>query len=382
MLEWNLAPQNMADNKETTCANKLTQVIRDIPYFQQFRRCLLEAIFFGKYGVQLLGKWDYSLGYRRMIIADWYPVNGDKIVFKYDGTPGILINPSYKVPTSELTERGPAHFLTADQQDAFIYHKFEPEDAGYYQPQFAGSVHGSGMRGRIYWYWWLRNNIQKFMMSFLKKLGNGFLLAGYESGNVSSQQATQFAIEKQEGNNVLYVPLKPGGSLDTVIKHLPISTTGTDMQWTVITGINEMIRSAILGEDLTTRSSATGLGSNLAEQHGVTADERIKYDATDLETPMNKLVHVLNKKNCPMNPPPRFQHLADKRNPDMTMGTADFAMKAGLAIPQSWIKDQLGIPDPVNNEPVLALVQPQQATAVGNTPGGTPMVGPSGPAGG
>src|SRR5262245_40676724 len=95
-MEWMLNPQNKQDQSQKFWSQKLTKILEDIPYFQQFKRNLLEAIFFGKYGVQPLCKWDYSLGYKRMIVKKWYPIHGDKIVFKWDGRPGILINPVYR----------------------------------------------------------------------------------------------------------------------------------------------------------------------------------------------------------------------------------------------------------------------------------------------
>lgn len=382
LLEWQLEPQNPASESEKVFAEKLTKIIKQIPYLQQMKRCMLDAMFFGKSAVQILPKWDYSLGYKRMIIKKWMPIHGDKIVYKYDGTPGILVNATYKSKQVEPTERGPAYFLNLVEQDSYLIHRFEPEDATYYRPEFAGSVYGSGLRGRVYWWWWLRTNLQKFLMNFVKKAGNGYLLVAFPQGNAKARSNAQQQIEGQEGNNILYIPVnnQNGDTIDKVVQHVQVSLTGADFQWTIITGINEMIRQTILGENMTTQSASTGLGSTQGDQHGITADERVKYDATDLETPMQDLVNVLNKYNCPGNPPPTYVHLADKRNPQEIMAAAQFGLQAGMAIPTTWVQDQLGIPKQIANEPVLATVQPMQATAVGNTPSGTPMAGPSGPA--
>ena len=379
-LEALIKPRNAANRGDVAGCEKVTKLLHRAPYLQQLKRNLMEAVFFGKYGVQLLCKWGNNPQVRDMEIVDWYPVHGDKIVFKWDRTPGILINPAYRGVSWENTERGPAHFLTPKEQESFVWHEFEQEDSSYYQPELAGQVHGSGMRGRIYWYWWLKQNAQKFLMNFLKKAGNGFLLVSYPSGNTSAKAAAQRAIEGQDGNNVIYVPvdLKNGETIDKVITHIPVQMTGAQLQWTVITGINALIRASILGETLTTGASNTGMGSNLGMQHGMTADERKKYDATDLETPMQKIVNMLFAYNCPTMMPGKYEHLIDKRNPQETMNAVGTAMQVGLAVPQGWFQDELGIPSPVNGEPVLAQVQPMQATAVSNTPAGTPMVGGAG----
>lgn len=380
LLDWQLEPVDPNNRLQQLAAEKLSQVIRDIPYVQQISRTWMEAVFFGKYGVQPLFKWDFSLGHQRMVVRDWYPVHGDKIVFKWDGTPGILVNATYP-GSKEFCERGPVHFLNSQEEESFIWHSFEPEDASYYNPKSAALVHGSGMRGRIYWYWWLRQNVQRFMMNFVKKLGNGYLLVAYPSGNPAAKQAAKNAVEGQEGNNVIYVPvnIQNGETIDKVIKHVDMNMTGANMQWTIVTGINELIRSAILGESLTTEAHPTGLGSSAAEQHGMTADDRTRYDARDLETPWQKLVNVLNRKNCIGTPPPRFRFLCDKRNPGEVMAATDKAMEWGIAVGETWVQQNLGIPKPKPGEATLAKIQPMQATAVGNTPAGTPMVGASGP---
>jgi hypothetical protein len=383
LLEWNIDPLDAGDRLQVACASKLTNVFKDIPDFQQMKRCLLDAMFFGKSGVQLLFKWDYSLGYKRMIVSDWYPVHGDKIIFKYDRTPGILVNATFQSAGVEYTDRGPAKFLNVVEQDAILIHKFQPEDAGYYRPEAGGMRFGSGMRGVIYWWWWLRQNLQKYLMNFVKKVGNGFLLVGYPTGNKVARLAAQAAVEGQEGNHVIYTPVdyKNGETLDKVIMHVPTNLSGADFQWTIITGINEMIRQYILGEGMSTMAANTGLGSNQGDQHGMTADERVKYDANDLETPMNKLLKLLWKYNAPPGVPcGRYTTLADKRQPQEIMQSVQFALDSGMAVPQSWVQDQMGIPSPLNNEAVLTKVQSMQPTAVGNTPTGTPMAGSSGPA--
>lgn len=373
-------PKNHTDQIQVAAAKKVQGIIDEIPYVQQLLRCWMEATFFGKYGVQLLCKWDKNPNVRRMVVYDWFPVHGDKIVYKWDGTPGVLINPSYTQKSWEYTELGPAHFYTPEEQQGFIVHHFEPEDSSYYQPEFAGSVKGSGYRGRLYWWWWLRNNAQKFVMNFLKKAGNGFLLVAYNMSNPAAKAASQRAIEGHDGNNVIYVPvnIKEGEKLDNVIQPVQMQMNGAQLMWTIITGINQLIRMSILGESLTTEAQDTGLGSNLGEQHGMTGDERKKYDATDLETPMQQLTNMLYLYNCPTIPPAKFSFLIDKRNPKETMEAVGMAMQVGLPVPQGWFQDELGIPSPEKNEPVLAQIQPMQATAVENTPAGTPMAGQAG----
>ncbi len=385
-LEWQLEPRNPTDPIEKQLAQDITEIIEDIPNLQQLRRCLLDALWWGRSAVELVFDWDFTInGQKRMIVRDWNPIHGDSLVFKWDGTLGYLVGAQMagREGVHPIEGRGGlVRFLTQDQEQCVLVHKFEPMPADYFKPEMAGSIKGTGYRGRVYWYWWLKHNLMRIMFDFLRKVGNGFFLAGYAAGNRTELANMKAALEQQEGASILYVPVDQNRTLEDVLKHLPVSMQGADFQWTIIQSLNEIIRQTILGEEGTTRSMPTGLGSGQSSSHGMTADERVKYDAVDLETPMQKLVNVIARYMKPGVRPPRFQHLADKREPGEVMAAVSQALQWGLTIPKTWVQEQLGIPEPNEGDETLSLIQQQQAAALNAAPAGVPMEGQPGPAAG
>lgn len=384
-LESQLEPRNPSDPQQHRLKEVLTEVLEDIPDLQQFRRHLLEAVWKGKSGVQCAFAWDFSAGDRRLVVRDWLPVDGDSIVFKFDGTPGILVNPTMLgQPGVERIEHrgGAALFPDAFDRQALVVHEFEREPATYWRPEMAGSVHGSGYRGRVYWWWWLKHNLQKFLFDFLRKAGNGFFLAGYAAGNREELDAMHEALDGQAGQPTIYVPVDQSRDLSKTLVHLPVSLSGSDMQWNIIREINAMIRGAILGESMANEAAPAGIGGGNADHMGMTDDERVRYDARDLDTPMQKLVNVLARYTMPGVRPPRYQHLADKRQPGEVMQAAMWFMNAGGTVPKSWAQEQLGIPEATEGEETLGMVQQQQGVALNSVPAGTPMAGQPGPAAG
>lgn len=383
--EWMLEPVDPTDPEQEALADDLTGVIERIPRFQQMLRTLLDAFFPGRSGVQLVYEWDKDAagrGERLMAVRDWTPIHGDTLVFRYDGTIGYLVNPSLLGQPGVQTisgRGGVAKFLTPEEEQCVLVHEFEPEAQSYFRPEMAGSVHGSGYRGRIYWLWWLKQNIHRVLMDFLRKVGNGFFLAGFEAGNRDEKSALQKAMEQQAGLAVMYVPVTANRGLDDTLKHLPISLEGSGLQWKIVEAINQIIRDAILGETNANSPAPVGIGGQNAEQRGMGDDERVKYDAKDLETPMQKLVNVLARHSKPNVKPPRFKFLCDKRSPEEFMGCVNNAMQWGLTVGESEVRDVLGLPEPKENDRVLSLVQAQQATALGAVPAGVPMAGTPGP---
>jgi len=382
-LDWTIEPLDEANPVEAAAAVKIKNIIRRTPNFQQFKRCLLEALFYGRYGLQLLYEWNFDTGEREMIIRDWSPVNGDKIVFKFSGQPGILVNAGFYGGTTEATGRGLAHFFTPEEQETFLWHEFEPEDCDFYDGLQAGSVHGVGFRGRLYWFWWLRNNLTTILMDFLQKVGNGFTVFYYEQGNEQSKLDVKAAAESQIGNNVFLFPRNRDGATPYAgagVERREVSMSGAEVFIQLFNLLNSLLRGYIMGETLTTDTAATGLGSGVAEAHESTAERRTKYDAVDLDETLQKLVNVLYRYNCPGVPPGRFHHAVDKPNVAEFMQAAQFAYEMGMALDEDDTREKLGLPKPEEGHSVISKVAPMQPAAVNQIPQGTPMAAPQLPA--
>jgi hypothetical protein len=338
--------------------------------------------FFGRSAVQWKTAWDYSLGYKQLVVADWSPIHPDSIVFKYDGDVGTLVNMTAYEGTTDLTPRGAAHFFTPDERELIIVGEFEPESVDYFDADMAGAIKGLGYRGTLYWLWWLREKLTAILMDFLEKVGMGVTIFFYEAGNPKSKDEVTAAAKNQIGNNVFIFPRDRDGRSaysGPGIERVEVSMRGAETFLNIWNMLNGLMRFAIMGETGTTEATATGLGSSVGDQHGMTADQRIKYDAVDLEATLQQLVNTLNRWNCPGDPPPLFKFLVDKRNPQEFMTSIQFAMQAGLTVAENDVRDELSLRKPDPGEATLGGPQPLQPSAVGGIPGGVPMTGPAGP---
>jgi hypothetical protein len=346
----------------------------------------MDSMFIGKSANQVTYKWTYEntkwWGKKVAAVNNWTPVHGDKLHFKFDGTPGIMVHSSERdKPGVEFADYwGPVKFFNQKEQEQLFWMEFEPEDREYNKAELAAQVHGSGIRGRIYWLWWLKHNLTKDMFSFVRKVGNGFFLAGYASGNASERDEIEKGMTSQAGEHVIYVPISNNSTkISDVLTHLPVNLSGSEFMVSLGQQIDAKIRDAILGTGNANKAMPTGIGGSQAEQAGMTDDERVKYDAEMSEPAIQRLVNVLNRHTFPGFPPPTFSYLCDKRNPAEFMESIDRAMQWGLTVKESQVRDNLSLETPEKNEPTLSMVQSQQATAINAVPGGTPMVGSSGP---
>lgn len=382
-LEWQIEPIDPSDQKQVDNAYLLTECLNYTPRMQQLMWQLEWSKFYGRYGSFV--RYDYSKivkGRPCLTIADHFPVNGDKLIFKFDGTPGILINTAEFEGEWTPTSRGPAHFLSKEELETFLWLEFEPLDADYYDAQSAGRVHGEGFRGQLFWYWWVKSNLQSQMYDFLQKLGQGFTVFYYEAGNEQSMLDVKQAAENQIGNNVYLFPRNRDGQSAYAgpgIVYTPIPMQGSNFFFELIKYIDDVMTDFILGETLTTSVGATGMGSGVAQAHEDTADDRVKYDARNLEWPMQRLLDVLNRYNCPGNPCPKFKFMVDKRNPAEYMEAVSFAVNLGLDVDEDDVRKTLALPRPQPGHSVLNKLGSLDPTATNMTPQGVPIAGDPGP---
>jgi hypothetical protein len=382
-LPWHIEADDESDSYQKMMVTEAKKIFQRIPTFLDVKRWLLEAIWFGKYGIQMAFDWDFTAGFKRMLVTEVMPVMGDKIVFTFGGRPGFLVHGAYQGPRV-MTDMGMAHLLTPVERQQVLIHTFEPEDADLMQGDFAGQRFGYGVRGRIYWWWWQRNIVTQWMFDFLQTIGvGGLMVYYYEEGNAESLAAAAEAANTQQSSQAILMPRRRNlqGGVDEVteVDRVEASTAGVQLIYDVIVNyFNQVIRDYILMERLTTRTGSTGLGSGVSSAHERTAADRQKYDAESMdETLTRDLLWVIQRKTWPKCPPERaplrFVSEVDKPDPEAYMRAAKMFMDMGGTVAEDPARAVIGFAKPKQGEPILAgrpVVDALGALPGGQQPGG------------
>jgi hypothetical protein len=399
-LSWHLEPEDPLDSNQAVAADGLTQAINQIPYRQQYRRQLLEALWYGRYANQCIFEWNFSKGYRRLMVRRHIPVNGDKLVFRFSGQVGILVHPTWEGATS-LTDRGRAHFFTPREREALTLHMFEPEDADFFEGEMAGSIYGTGIRGRIYWFWLLRTYVLAWLMDYLERVGaGGFTVYYYEHGSDASYKEVKARAEEQFRHNTVLMPrYRDNTTGGPGIDRIEANNAGAQLLQALITGyFDDNIRLYILGQNLSSGTAPTGLGSGVADLHAGTFARRVKYDSIDLcNSESYDLVKILNKYTYAGNPSPLMVPDVDLPNADEVMESALLYYNMGGQVDADAVRAVLGLPRPGPGHAILSsantqaqqmaaqaqaqqmLAQQQAAQGGGGEGGGQPPPESSGP---
>lgn len=386
LLNWHLEPEDENSQEQKDLADELKKIVSRIPRFMQWREVLSKATWHGRYAIQHRIRWNDVGGRQRVLPTAWSPINGDKLVFRYDDGSGrhdpdqigIRVGQGYRAgdyirgfssKQVESTERGLAYFLTPAERTTVALHKHMVEDGTFENPNDAGKIHGVGIRSRIYWEWFQKQNCLAWVMEYLERSAAGIEIWYYPWGNKEAEAATRDAAQNRIGNNrnIILVP-KPLGDEGNAygVDHVEPGLAGVEMVFNVLDKyFGHRIKRYVLGQTLTSEADATGLGSGLAELHLATFLDIVKYDATNLEeTITTDLIEPIKNWNFPAAKKHRIKFVIETQSTDAKDKLDGYrqAWEMGARIRETDVMEAVGAAIATEQDAVL---QSPQFTGVG-----------------
>ena len=399
LLNWHIEPEDDKSQEQKDLAAEMTKIMKCIPRFTEYRRVLLEALWYGKYAIQHQYGWQQIGGKMRCLPTPghpgeygWKPINGDKIVFRFEdpdlpagafpGQMGIrvntsrwgvgqLINKRWKVESIAATERGMAYFLSKEEMKLLALHRHMVEDAAFEDMKSAGFLNGVGIRSRIYWEWVQKQETLRFLMEYLERSAGGIELWHFPSGNKDAKDQVKEAALNRLGNsrNIMLVPIPAGEDGNQYgCQIIEPGMAGVDLLKDLLERyFGHRIKRYILGQTLTSEADATGLGSGVADAHIDTLMQIVTYDATNLEETITQ--HTLRPMqgwNFPKSRNIRLRFVIRTEDEDMAEKLEAYqkAWTMGARLRAKDVMDMIGAAMPMGDEEVLSN-QGQQGQEMG-----------------
>lgn len=387
LLDWHLEPEDEKSHDQKDLCKQIEKIIRQMRRFTEYRRVLMEAIWYGRSAIQHSWNWKSVGGKMRLMPwpnlqtqedLGWSPIHGDKLVFRFDdgtfdhipGQVGIRVGARFGpldrimdnrwADRIEPTDRGPAYFLQNYEREMLAIHKHMIEDGAYEDGIDAGTIHGVGIRSRIYWAWNQKQTMLAFLVQYLERSAGGIEIWTYPMGNKDALLKVQAAAKaRSEGqNNVVFVP-KPIGEDGQAygLEFIEPGMQGIEMLKDILQSyFGHQIKRYILGQILSSETDATGLGSGVADLHLDTLLQIIKYDATNLEeTITHELVRRIKDWNWPSARGIDIRFKIDTEDEDIEGKLAAYAeaYQMGLRIKAKEMYDLIGATIPQDGDEVL-----------------------------
>jgi 8-oxo-dGTP pyrophosphatase MutT (NUDIX family) len=375
LLNWHLEAEDENSPLQKKLVDDLTAIIRRTSRFVEYRRSLQEAVWFGRSAINNLFNWDYVHGQQRLIVRKWRPINGDKLLFRQDipgvneegwdpdqigirvagnFKPGDLVGPHKVV----ATDQGMGYFLEDWERRAIVLHKHMVEDAAYESPIDAGAIHGVGVRSRIYWAWYQKQEALAMLVEYLERVGQGFTIWYYPLGNPEGKEKAEAAAMESHQNNNILVPIPEGEEKSQYgIDRIEPNAAGVESLKSIVHDLfGHQIKRYILGQILSSESEATGLGSGVADLHLETFNQIIRYDATNLEESLTTdFVEPLKLFNFPGSQRVYVRFVIDTESPEVEkkLQAYQMAWEMGLKLKPAEVAGMIGSSIPTDGEEAL-----------------------------
>ena len=397
LLDWHLEPEDENSPEQIALVEELTKILSRISRFTEYRFNLLHAIWYGRYAVQHRYRWQDIGGKMRVLPAPhadnpgWLPINGDKLVFRFDdgtnsGTAdqvgirvGGHLHGAERVSGRwdvEQTQDGLAYFVKDWERSLLAIHKHTIEDAAWEAERDAGSIHGVGVRSRIYWDWFQKQECLAFLMEYLERSAGGIEIWYYPQGNAEAEAKARTAAEERIANqrNIVLVPKPMGDDAHAFgVEVIEPGMGGIDALQNILNEYyGHRIKRYILGQTLSSEAQATGLGSGLADLHLDTFLQIIKYDSINLEeTITHQLVKVIKDWNFPSakNIHVDFKIDVEQQDASEKLSAWQMAWQMGAKLKESDVMDLIGAAMPTEEDRVLEIPEEQPGMDGGMFPG-------------
>lgn len=386
--KWHIEGDDPKDPREKQAADLITAIIKRIPRFSRLRMNLRECDWYGKYGVDCLCERINHRGQSVYTVTNWKPIHGDKIIFRWDGTPAILVQASKashyrdKGATVINSDRGPAILLnTPSWRDGILIDTFEVADADWYEPDLAGAVQGLGLRHHVHWLWWLRAEVKANLLDYMSRVGAGGLtVVYYEAGNPESEEKARDIARELESGNTVICPRPAGTSQQTNgIERIEAGTGGAELLISINDSFfDDKIERLFVGQSASASSKSSGMGTHDTDLQADTKFQLIAGDASDLDdTLTSDLVAPLVRWNIP-GADFRLRFVTDLREPDndKKLEAVNKAYSMGVDFIKDEVRQLTGMGKPQPEDETLSQQQQQMnAMAMGGQPLGMPGQG-------
>lgn len=404
LLNWHLEPEDENDQLAKHLGAEVTKIIKRTPRFLELRRCLLEGIWYGRYGAALQYGSREIAGRRVLGVTRWEPRHGDKLVFRYDDGSGqykpdqvgIRLGAVGQIDTRPLglnrqqisyTDQGMVYWLAEWERKTLIVHKHTVEDGVFEDSYTSGRIHGVGVRSRIYWTWYAMVECLQRALEYLDRSAFGVELWRFPANNPRAKADTERAARNNVGGgrSIVMVPVFPGDQQDMYgVEHIEPGLQGVDRLLDVIkTYFGHKIKRYILGQTLTSEADATGLGSGVAEAHLATFGDIVAYDSRNLEETLTEdFVRWIQLWNFPGTERHFLRFVIDTESPnvDAKMKAYKAAWDMGLELKAADVLDVIGASMPVDGDKKLfnptivsGILQMSAGGTAGGAGGNTPV---------
>jgi phage gp29-like protein len=348
-VDWKIEPPRNADANEKANADYLTEILTDLPGFEDFMLGLMDAVGYGYSNVEI----EWQLAESQWLPKALTPRPASWFMINYDDQNDIRLR-DYSAGGAVLQPFG------------WVRHVHKAK---------SGYIARCGIHRVLAWPYLFKNYAIRDLAELLEVYGIPMRLGTYPSGVGADEKATLLRAVTELGHSAAGI-IPEGMKIE-----FPTITQGTNNpHQAMVDWAEKSISKAILGATLTSQADGKSSTNALGKVHNEVRHDLLASDARQVAATVTRdlLYPLLALNRGVIAAAWRIPRLVFDVRELADFGAYSTALPAlvniGTPVPVSWVQKKLGIPVPVGDEPLLV----QMSKAPTATPPPEPVPGLSG----
>lgn len=356
-LEWAIVPQDAEDPKQKAIAERISRIFEAIPRRSDFIRSLHEAIWYGTMATNMVYVRHPTMG---IAVKEWYPFHPDTICYDVRGNPGMRVGSAYAQGGGAVINIGfdsNVHIFDDTERRAVIIHRVFVNAPDFNDPNSSESIYrGVGARDVCWFMWLAKQEVLQDVLTYTERYAMGIRVGYYPMGNPDGQATMEKALGNLCNDNSVLLPHTGETKLfDIDIKEPSAGRAQIFME--LVNWLSGKLKEAILGQNLSSESGATGMGSGVANLHADTLSRIIRYHADTLADSLTNdfirpvcLMLGISEEDAGLV---RFAFAPERPDPKDRLEAIAKFVELGGDVEIEEVRDLLGLSKPREGAPIL-----------------------------
>ena len=356
-LEWSVICTDDKNEKGAAMARRISQIFSEMPRRSDFVRAMHEAVWYGNAACNLVYEKDTRLVVR---VKEWYPFHPDTLAYDQRGNLAMRVGADYSAhgPSSQnIGFDARVHIFNEQERKAVVLHRVFINAPDFNDPNSSESIYrGVGARDVCWFMWLAKQEILQDAISYAERYAMGIRVGRYPLGQDQGREMMEQVLANLTNDNSVLLPMSGMDKLYDVEILEPNAGRAT-VFLDLVNWFSGKIKESIVGQNLSSESAATGLGSGLANLHADTLSRIIRYHADALADSMTqdfvRVIAMMLGASMEEAACLRFEFAPERPDPKERLEAIKSFVELGGKVSEREVRDLLGLSEPDADEPTL-----------------------------
>lgn len=356
-MNWTVTSDNAKDERLTDLCVQIKAAIKSSPRLTDMFRYLHEAIWYGCCAINII----YDRNDDGIVIKEWRPFHPDTLAFDAYGNLAMRVGTAYYNDGPSVTDIGfdsRVHIFDEDERRAICLHRSFVMPPDFDDPWVTDKQYrGFGARDVAWFMWLAKQEVLQDALTFAERYAVGIRKGWYPMGNAEGRAVMEGVLANLVNDNSVLLPKTGDDKLFDIEIMEPTSGGNLGVFMELLNWLSGKLKECIVGQNLSSESSATGLGSGVAELQGNTLSRIMRFHADALSDSITRdIVRVIAKmlgasdSECSKI---NFRFSEERVDVADRLEALERYIEMGGTVIDNEVRDMLGLGDPKPGEAVL-----------------------------